>query len=73
VKDGENGFVVSGRSEDELSEKMQMLGSDSQLRHRFGIRSREIIARWTPEFFATSALELIDVVLAPRSAVVDMP
>jgi hypothetical protein len=52
---------------------MQMLGSDSQLRHRFGVRSREIIARWTPEFFATSALELIDVVLSPRSPLVDMP
>lgn len=73
VKDGENGFVVSRGSEEELSEKMRMLGSDSQMRHRFGIRSREIIERWTPEFFAKSALELIEVLLSPRPSLVEIP
>ncbi|MFL9960022.1 glycosyltransferase family 4 protein [Paraburkholderia sediminicola] len=73
VIDFENGFVVSEGSEDELSERMRMLGSDRQMRQQFGIRSREIIDQWTPELFAKSALELTEILLSPGSSAVKAP
>jgi glycosyltransferase involved in cell wall biosynthesis len=52
VEERRNGFVVPAGDADALHAAMQTLAANPALRRRFGERSREIAARFTPEAWA---------------------
>ncbi|MGK7926914.1 MAG: glycosyltransferase family 4 protein [Spirulina sp.] len=65
IKEGENGYIFDPRDPEELAEKMQSLLDRPDLIESMGGRSREIIARTTPETAARGFVEVISHVLQP--------
>ena len=43
VRDGDNGFIVNVEDSEALSERLKLLTSNSELRHQFGARCREVV------------------------------
>lgn len=59
VKAGENGFVVPTGCHRQLAEALTILDRNIELRTRMGERSKQIIARFSPERWASGALTAI--------------
>jgi glycosyltransferase involved in cell wall biosynthesis len=52
IEDGANGFRVPVDDEDALAAALRRLAEDEPLRLAAGARSRELVARFTPEAWA---------------------
>ncbi|MBK1633339.1 hypothetical protein CKO31_21810 [Thiohalocapsa halophila] len=68
VADGENGYTVEPTDVEALAAAMQRVAADDCDREAMGRRSREIIARWTPETFARGLQEAAAAALAAPCA-----
>lgn len=67
VKDGENGWTFDPTNEEQIADLMLKIASDETRRKEMGIRSREIIAEWGPDRFASGVKLAIEAALAaPR-------
>lgn len=67
VKEGENGWTFDPTNEEQMADLMLRISSDEDARVRMGARSRDIIADWGPERFASGVSAAIDAALAaPR-------
>ncbi|HEY6332579.1 MAG TPA: glycosyltransferase [Blastocatellia bacterium] len=62
VYDGQNGFVIPVGDHERLAEALISLGQDGNLRRQMGRNSREIIARFSPETWASGVCEAIKAV-----------
>ena len=56
VEKGGNGYPFDPENVDQLALQMQIVAADRQALMAMGVRSREIIARWSPTLFAESLL-----------------
>lgn len=56
VEKGGNGYPFDPENVDQLALQMQIVAADRQALTAMGVRSREIIARWSPTLFAESLL-----------------
>ena len=59
IDEGGNGFRVRVDDQRGLAEAMRRLAGDAELRARMGARSRELVARFTPEAWADALAGLI--------------
>lgn len=60
VLDGENGFLVDGRDEDEVAQRLITLLTDGELRRRFGTRGRDWAAQeWQWQHRADQLADLL--------------
>ena len=64
VKDGENGWTFDPTNEDKMAELMLKISGDEAQRMAMGIRSREIIAEWGPDRFASGVAAAVNAALA---------
>jgi glycosyltransferase involved in cell wall biosynthesis len=70
VKDGVNGWTFDPTNEEQLADLMLRISSDEDGRLKMGERSREIIAEWGPDRFASGLKAAVDAALnAPRKKV----
>jgi glycosyltransferase involved in cell wall biosynthesis len=70
VRDGENGWTFDPADEGQLADLMQSIASDEDARERMGARSREIIAEWGPDRFASGVNAAVEAALsAPKKKV----
>lgn len=63
VHDGENGFTFDPYKEEELADKMVEISSGKHDLKAMGEASRRIIAKWTPEIFASNLLKAAEAAL----------
>lgn len=67
VKDGENGWTFDPSDEEQMADLMLRIASDEDARERMGARSREIIANWGPDRFASGVKAAVEAALsAPK-------
>ena len=67
VRDGENGLSFDPANEEQMADLMLRISSDEERRQEMGARSREIIANWGPERFASGVKAAVEAALsAPR-------
>ena len=67
VKEEENGWTFDPTDEEQLAALMVRIASDETKRKAMGAKSREIIAEWGPERFATGVKAAVEAALtAPR-------
>jgi len=67
VQDGVNGWTFDPTNEEQIAELMMRISSDEDGRLKMGARSREIIAEWGPDRFASGLKSAVDAALkAPR-------
>jgi 1,2-diacylglycerol 3-alpha-glucosyltransferase len=67
VKEGVNGWTFDPTNEEQLADLMLRISSDEERRKEMGHKSREIIAEWGPDRFASGISSAIDVALsAPK-------
>jgi len=67
VKEGENGWTFDPTDEEKMVELMLKISGDETRRREMGIRSREIIAEWGPDRFASGVKAAVESALvAPR-------
>jgi len=67
VRDGENGWSFDPANEEQMADLMLRISSDEERRQEMGARSREIIANWGPERFASGVKAAVEAALsAPR-------
>lgn len=67
VREGENGWTFDPTNEEQMSDLMQRISSDENQRKAMGEKSREIIAEWGPERFASGISSSVNAALAaPR-------
>ena len=59
VVNGENGYLVPVGDVEKLSEKLQILVEDENLREKMGLHSQDIIANYTPQKMAQGLKEAI--------------
>jgi glycosyltransferase involved in cell wall biosynthesis len=64
VKEGENGWTFDPTNEEQIADLMLRISNDEETRVRMGARSREIIAEWGPERFASGVKAAVDSALA---------
>jgi glycosyltransferase involved in cell wall biosynthesis len=64
VKEGENGWTFDPTNQEQIADLMLRIASDEDARARMGSRSREIIAGWGPERFASGVKAAVDAALA---------
>jgi len=70
VKDGENGWTFDPTNEEQMADLMIRVSSDEDARERMGARSREIIAEWGPDRFASGVKAAVEAALsAPKKKV----
>lgn len=67
VRDGENGYTFDPQSEEELSELMVKISRSENERLKMGDKSREIIANWGPQRFASGLTCAIDTALSQKN------
>lgn len=67
VEPGGNGFVVAPDDVTGLAEALETLAQDNELRARLGARSREIIARFTPEAWADGFARALEHALSRKA------
>ena len=61
VKDGRNGYVFRTWDAADLSQKMQLLSSNSMIMREMGAASRELIRSWSIERAAAAVEDLTSV------------
>jgi 1,2-diacylglycerol 3-alpha-glucosyltransferase len=67
VKEGENGWTFEPTNEDEMADLMLRISSDEERRKEMGRKSREIIAEWGPDRFASGVSSAVEAALsAPK-------
>jgi len=67
VKDGVNGWTFDPSNEEQLADLMLRISSDEDGRLKMGEKSREIIAEWGPERFASGLKASVEAALnAPK-------
>lgn len=67
VKEGENGWSFDPDDEEQMADLMLRISSDEKLMKRMGAKSREIIAEWGPERFASGVKAAVEAAMAaPR-------
>lgn len=67
VREGENGWTFDPYNEEQMADLMLKMASDETRRKEMGVRSREIIAEWGPERFASGVEAAVKAALAaPR-------
>ena len=67
VGEGENGWTFDPTNEEEMADLMLKISSDEDVRKAMGDRSREIIAEWGTERFASGVKAAVDAALsAPK-------
>jgi len=67
VKDGENGWTFDPTNEVQIADLMLKIASDEPRRKEMGLKSREIIAEWGPDCFASGVKSAVEAALAaPR-------
>ena len=67
VRDGENGWSFDPADEEQMADLMLRIASDEDARERMGARSREIIANWGPDRFASGVKAAVEAALsAPK-------
>jgi len=67
VKEGENGWTFDPTNEEQITDLMLKIASDETRRKEMGVRSREIIAEWGPDRFASGVKSAVEAALAaPR-------
>jgi glycosyltransferase involved in cell wall biosynthesis len=67
VKEGENGWTFDPTNEEKMAELMLRISGDETLRKEMELRSREIIAEWGPERFASGLKASVEAALnAPK-------
>ena len=64
VKEGENGWTFDPTNEEQMADLMLRIASDEKARVQMGAKSREIIAEWGPERFASGVKAAVDAALA---------
>ena len=64
VKEGENGWTFDPTNEEQMADLLLRISNDEETRVRMGARSREIIAEWGPERFASGVKAAVDAALA---------
>ena len=64
VREGENGWTFDPTSDDQMADLMLRIASDEKARVQMGAKSREIIAEWGPERFASGVKAAVDAALA---------
>jgi glycosyltransferase involved in cell wall biosynthesis len=64
VREGENGWTFDPINEEQIADLMLRIAGDEKARVRMGARSREIIAEWGPELFASGVKAAVDSALA---------
>lgn len=70
VREGENGWTFNPTNEEQMAELMLKMAGDEAQRKKMGLRSREIIAEWGPERFASGVKAAVEAALAaPRKNV----
>ena len=68
IEDGVNGFRVPVGDERALAEALRRLADDAAFRTAAGARSRELVARLTPESWADGVVGLAGRLAAQRSS-----
>jgi glycosyltransferase involved in cell wall biosynthesis len=63
VREGENGWTFDPSDEEQITELMVKISSDEEVRRKMGARSREIIAEWGPERFASGVRSAVEAAL----------
>jgi glycosyltransferase involved in cell wall biosynthesis len=67
VKEGENGWSFDPNDEEQMADLMLRISSDEKLMKRMGAKSREIIANWGPDRFASGVKAAVEAAMAaPR-------
>ena len=67
VKEGENGWTFDPTNVEQMADLMLRISNDEETRVRMGVMSREIIAEWGPERFASGVKAAVQAALAaPR-------
>ena len=67
VKEGENGWTFDPIDEEQIADLMLKIASDETRREAMGLKSREIIAEWGPDRFASGVKAAVEAALAaPR-------
>lgn len=70
VREGLNGFTFDPYNEEQLADLMVRIASDEEARCQMGARSREIIAEWGPDRFASGVKASVEAALtAPKKKV----
>lgn len=70
VKDGENGWSFDPANEEQMADLLMRVSSDEDGRLKMGERSREIIAEWGPDRFASGVKAAVEAALsAPKKKV----
>ena len=64
VKDGGNGWTFDPTNEEQIADLMLKIASDETRRKEMGLRSREIIAEWGPDRFASGVKSAVEAALA---------
>jgi glycosyltransferase involved in cell wall biosynthesis len=63
VEDGQNGFIFSPDSEEELAQKLGAICGNAELRQRMGVKSASLIHKWGCENFAQNAIRAANVAI----------
>ena len=67
VREGVNGFTFDPYNEEQLADLMVRIASDEVARYQMGARSREIIAEWGTDRFASGVKASVETALsAPK-------
>jgi glycosyltransferase involved in cell wall biosynthesis len=67
VKEGVNGWTFDPCNEEQMADLMLRIAGDEEQRKTMGLRSREIIAEWGPDRFASGVNSAVEAALAaPR-------
>jgi glycosyltransferase involved in cell wall biosynthesis len=64
VKEGENGWTFDPYHEEQMAGLMLKVSTDENLRKTMGVRSRQIIAEWGPERFASGVKSAVESALS---------
>jgi glycosyltransferase involved in cell wall biosynthesis len=64
VKEGENGWTFDPTNTKQIAELMLRIAADESRRKNMGLRSREIIAEWGPDRFASGVKSAVNSALA---------
>ena len=64
VREGENGWTFDPTNEEQIADLMLRIASDETRRKSMGLKSREIIAEWGPDRFASGVKSDVEAALA---------
>ena len=64
VQEGVNGWIFDPVDEEQIAELMLKISSDEALRSEMGMKSREIIANWGPDRFASGLSDAVNAAIS---------